>query len=353
MLLRVTAQATAGSAPMIPALARALAAALATCLVVSCAGTSVAPSPSASPRAARGVWNVSGSVTAARSGSAIAGVTVVAYRAEQDACCSDSGSTVTDRGGRYALSLPVGDYRIHFKPAPGSQLGPQWWQGGAYLLTAAKVSVKADVTGVDATLSAGEVISGSVVQRVGRSPLPAVGVFVYESFGPLTDQRLVTHTRTDTAGRYSAAVPAGTFRVSFVPPAQSGVVAQWWPNAVLAVQAGDITVPGAGRDYDIAMAPGVLITGRVRDARTGAALARVRVLAVIGCCDTVAISFTDNTGVYQLFVGSGTYRVYFLPAADSGYREAWWRNAAAYAGSADVLVGDSSVRGIDADLERR
>jgi hypothetical protein len=296
---------------------------------------------------------VTGSVTSGATTAAVAGVTVVAYRAEQDACCNEHGVALTDRTGRYSLSLPSGLYRIHFKPAPGLRLAPQWWRNDRFFHGASKLSVDGDVAGIDATLGEGQVVSGSVTYQVNDAPSRGVGVLVYESLGPGADQGLVTHGWTDGAGRYSVTVPAGTFRLNFVPPENAPSVFQWWPAAATFDLASDVTVSGDRSGINIALPPGVTITGRVTDARTGAPLSRANVVAVIGCCDIVGVAYTDSSGAYKLLVQSGTYRMYFYPAPDSGYQIMWWKNAADYNGSAEVLVAEVPVSGIDAALEKQ
>ena len=168
--------------------------------------------------------SISGKVTDS-GGLPIAGVTVQVY----DAHDNSVSFGYTDNSGNYlAQALPTGNLKVSFQ---GSAVGyvNKVYGGTFYLSEAAAVPVTAPglTTGINATLSLGGTISGTVTGS-GGLPLSGITVEVYD-----TNSGVIATTYTDAKGSYTATgIPAGSFKVAFYAVSRNGgggrTTARWF-----------------------------------------------------------------------------------------------------------------------------
>jgi hypothetical protein len=156
---------------------------------------------------------VSGTVTAAATGLPVAGVEVWVESEE-----GFEGRGVTDAAGRYtAEGLPAGQYYAYFYPEEsGLELVGQSYPDRTYseehgIFT---VGAKAHVTGIDAALSVGGQIHGTVRSASSGSPLGGVEICLTEAARVGSRGCLVT----GASGAYEfRGVWAGSWKVAFSP----------------------------------------------------------------------------------------------------------------------------------------
>jgi uncharacterized repeat protein (TIGR01451 family) len=150
---------------------------------------------------------ITGSVTAEGSGVPLADVEV---------CVEGWNCALTDGDGRYDLhySLSTRSYKVEFADLRGVYAG-EYYNNKPSASTADPVAVVGTQTtrDINAALSAGGHITGTVTISGSGAPLFDIKVTVYRSNGASWDK--VDTTYTDSTGRYTIALPSGTYRVKF------------------------------------------------------------------------------------------------------------------------------------------
>jgi hypothetical protein len=171
---------------------------------------------------------VSGTVTTVdAAGVGLAGASVTAV----DSSDSYVAGTTTDTNGNYSIvGLATGSYRIQFQAPYGDSHASQFWKNAATFgkATAVAVSATTVTSGINASLTAGATISGTVVDT-GTPPAPIAYAIVeaHTSSGAY-----VASTEADQNGNYTLAnLPAGTFVVEFDGTDGGAYVSSWWQNA--------------------------------------------------------------------------------------------------------------------------
>jgi putative cell wall-binding protein len=265
---------------------------------------------------ARGGW-ISGTVTQADGVTPLPSAAISFWDPVADDYVGDSA--YTDQNGRYvSTGLPPGDYDVLI-----SAWGyvSQWFDNASDITDAHAVTVTSGVgaDGIDASLSSGANISGTVTNADG----PVADVLV--SISDANDV-WVASAETDEAGKYSSTglVP-GAYRVQFFP--QSGLsLPEWYDDATdfssataVTIPAIDSSVPGIDAVLDI----GGGISGKVTDAATGDPLEGICLRAEpTGDGDAAVYSrweCSDSTGAYLLEgLPAGSYRVYFSGEEENG-----------------------------------
>lgn len=153
---------------------------------------------------------ISGAVTATSTGLPVSGVSVTIY---------DSGGNVvtgtsTGSDGSYT-SPPLlgGSYKVGFSTSVS--LAFQYFNGQSTLTAANAVAVApgANTPGVNAQLSAGGTMSGTVTDASSHAALPSVGVDLLDSAGHVLDSATTGPDGTYTMG----GIPTGSYHVEFVP----------------------------------------------------------------------------------------------------------------------------------------
>jgi hypothetical protein len=277
---------------------------------------------------------VSGRVTAVDSGL---GVPTYVYIHDATDAYNAVGY-VRDDGRYFAGGLPPG---THFAIAEASGVylaqlyqGLPCPQGACDPTTGTAIPAVKNVvtTGIDFALPRGGQIAGQVVDQASGAPLEGTAVLVYDDSG-----RIAASFQTGSDGRFSTQVglETGTYFALADPgrPPHLPVLYQGRPcfdrqcdptgGTAIAVVAGATTA-----NVDFALPRGGSISGRVRDATTGTAVAgEVDLLDARG--SYVASTNTDGNGEYVV-VGlvPGSYAVQARPAAP--YLEMLYDNLPCY-----------------------
>src|SRR5260221_4123138 len=106
-------------------------------------------------------------------GKGLPGICVTASTHTANSASADF--TFTGRGGRYRFDLGRGMWEVSFANDCGAKYAPQWWKhvGSSAKATALHLRRGRHVTGIDARLVIGGVITGTV--RAGRPSGPGLG----------------------------------------------------------------------------------------------------------------------------------------------------------------------------------
>ncbi len=227
-----------------------------------------------------------------QAGLAVAGATVDIYLS------SGSGGTttvLTGATGVFSAVIAGGTYTLEFRPTTASGLAPKRMEGVV-------VAVTTNVGIV--TLLPGFAVSGTVRNSAGVG-LVSADINVYEV---ATGAKLFTpNDLTIAGGAFSVIVPAGLYNVRAAPPAGQILVAQLLVN---------VTVAAATNLGIIVLPPGVILSGTVVTATTGAPLASVDLDvddAVTGQRIQTPGDNTNAAGVFSVIVPTGTFTVSFDP----------------------------------------
>lgn len=206
----------------------------------------------------------------------------------------------TDASGFYNVCVLPGVYHVTYAPPPGTRL-------------MGKVVPNVDLTGdrgreLDVVLDFGTVVSGTV-RTTGGAPLGGVDVDVDR----LSGGRVFTpDDKSDAAGVFRVVVADGGYRLRFEPPPG----ARWQGLQV------DSFIVSRDTTLEATLSAGVLLSGRVRAASSGAGLDQVDVdlrWRDTGIKIFVANNSTDVQGEYVVAVPLGDFDVRFVPPAGSRF----------------------------------
>lgn len=178
------------------------------------------------------------------------------------------GCTETDEAGSYRLgSLPPGQYKVGFWGRNGSaDYASQYYDGGAGPDQAVPISVTAGatVTGINATLTKGAKVTGTVIAAATRATLDGIPVCLFGATAPRPSQCV----RTGPGGVYAlAGIQPGDYQVGFSLTSaeiggeaglseNDGYVAQYYRGAAGRSGAQILALSGEGvtTDVDAALA---------------------------------------------------------------------------------------------------
>ena len=259
---------------------------------------------------------ISGRVTDADSGGGIAGVSVGASRQDDD---TPDGWATTSADGTYTTTaLYTGVCEVRFDPpAPYYEESYDNHQAGQDL-TPISVTIGTTTGGIDADLTVGHVISGTVTGAEG-APLEHVRVQAYEE----TDSWASETSYTDGSGKYQLGpLRPATYRVFFEP--QDNHVGEWYQDAPSHPDAQALYLTGHLTDVDAELDLGARITGTVTGP-DGLPVNDVDVsVYAVGREEDVASATTDAQGRYATDPGlaPGSYEVEF--DAPPGYTSVWY-----------------------------
>ncbi len=203
---------------------------------------------------------VSGEVTTVDAPSVgLAGAQVIAVDSSDNYV---TGATADGNGDYSIVGLAPGTYRIQFVPPYGDSHASQFWKNSATFTKATPVTVSGTsaTTGIDATLTAGATISGTVVDTA--TPAVPIPYAIVEVLTP--NGTYVLSNEADANGNYTLTnVPAGTFVVEFDGTDGGAYTSSWWKNASKLSSATKIkvTLGGAVTGIDGTMAPAYLTPG--------------------------------------------------------------------------------------------
>lgn len=151
-----------------------------------------------------------------------------------------AGGTCVAAGTTYTVGgLRPGAYLVQFRPQ-GPFIG-EWYEdaSSAEAATPVVVTGTSTTTNVDATLSPGRTIRGSVAGPDGliRYSCP---VSVYSAAGSF-----LTTACTDEQGRYqTSGLPAGDYRLQFTYYSASGPISEWYDDKI-SIETADVVTVGA------------------------------------------------------------------------------------------------------------
>lgn len=267
----------------------------------------------------------------------------------------------TDADGHYTIGgIPGGTYHVAFYTWNNSAYTPEFYNNKrtwseANLIT---ITPPAALTGIDAALTRGASISGTVISDEDGLPL----VDVYVLIQTLNGDGWAAYT--DSEGRYSFnSLPPDTYRLKFIPsrsgdPRTQNYVQEYYKDAVYETDATLITL-AAGQNavnYNASLAIGARITGQVTAAVGGLPVPNVRVEAYLvenGSRDYLGDTYTDETGSYALSgLSGGDYYVYFRPDRNTDFIAESYNNKVYWQEGDLVTVPErTEVNNINASLE--
>lgn len=304
--------------------------------------------------------------TVAGAGAPVAGVEVTATSADTSGRWVEPVTAVSAADGTYRLGgLEAGEYVVEFSDFDGVW-AQQYWQGASDRAAATLLEVAPGeaVDGVDANLSAGGAISGTMTEATAEGSAPAAAAYFdvlrKNSAG---DWERVTSDQADTAGGYEVSgLPAGEYTVLSYGSSSALWATTYYGGVYFKEEASTAAVAAeeTTTGIDIETAPGVAVSGSVIDEDGGPATGVATQLL-----------FEREPGVWvepELFGGAGdeiSYRLGGLPPGDYivkfhdttdaavPYVTQYWQNAATQ-DAATVLEAPDGGRfeGINAVMTR-
>src|SRR5215467_5589949 len=305
----------------------------------------------AQPAAASSRPSISGVVTNA-AGKGLIGVCVTA--SSHTANSAFATGTATGRGGHYRLPLSAHVWKVSFANGCGGKYAPQWWKHAKSAPKATPIRLRkgSHITGIDARLVVGGVITGTV--RAGSPKgrgLRGVCVFA-EGSGRAAGifQQAVSHA----GGSYRiTGLGTGPYRVQFF--AECGTKGSYLDRSVKAAATDGKTTAGV----NTFLVPAAEIRGTVTAAAGGTPLAGICVFAlpVTGQQGNVLVALeqTGKNGGYTITgLPHGKYIVSFSGGCGNrGSYAPQYYNGQAQAAAANLvrLATGQHVTGIDARMQ--
>lgn len=289
--------------------------------------------------------SISGTVTDEH-GQPLAGICVSAS-AE-----SSGGSDQTDVSGAYTITaLATREYRLYLYDCNSPRrYSSEYYDDTRDYSSADLVAVTAGagVTGIDADLSLGGSISGTVTDEAGQ-PLAGICVSANGDAWGATDQ-------TDASGIYAiTTMPPGEYRMHFSDcNSPRRFVSEWHSDRLDYATADPISV-GEGAEIagvDAALALGGAIAGTVTDA-AGGPLDDVCVRAKPPGSGESTWGYTDASGVYEVGgLRAGQYKVQFIDCRNPRVYLDEWYDDHPYDGGVELVTvaAGQTTEGIDAEL---
>ena len=260
---------------------------------------------------------IAGTITDAVSGHVVGGVEVEAISSGG----GSSGYHVSASDGTYRIGgLSAGSYKVEFVPytSSNSAYTTQYYNGVTSLASATSVSVSLGQTtsGINATLSGGGSVSGTVDGGSSATPLSGVSVYLYST----SYQYYGTATTDANGGFFFGGIPAGSYIAYFNSPS-SAYTSEYYGDTTNGSSATSFTVTAGQATTGInATLPAYgAVSGTVTDASTQAGVAGITVAVLSSYGWQVASAVTGTGGAYTVVgVPSGTYTVQFAPIGTGG-----------------------------------
>jgi hypothetical protein len=315
-------------------------------LPVAAAGTSYAA----------GDWpatgSISGRVTAADTGAPIAGV-LLRLRSEDS---TSLWGGPTDAAGNYSIAgLANGRWTLEFDPPDGSLYFPESYNNRTEGAQPDRVIVAfgAAVSGIDAALERGGIVSGRVTGfDTGLSGIEG-WVRIYNS-----SNLVVVAQPVDRGGNYRVApLPAGRYRAEFSASSRAYAPSFSGGGATLAEATPFDVTAGGTSTVDAVLPRSAVIRGTVTAEDTGAPLAGLQVTIYDTVGSTVMILTTGSDGVFSSAngnrgIGAGVYRLAFGTESATPYLGEFYNNRASLATADGVSVTTGQTLSVDVSLAR-
>lgn len=300
---------------------------------------------------------VSGKVTDAATGAPVSGahVYVNEYGGGYPSYVYTNYAT-TDANGNWSIpGFATGTYQVQFAPPYPSNYASQYYNAviGEDPPTPLTLTAGSTTSNIDAALSAGGQISGTVTDGTTGSAAPGVGVAAYDQAG-----EQFAYANTDSSGHYSLTglAPSASYRVEFFPGPGSSLASQFYTSGAtlqtatpVAVMVGQTTA-----NIDETLGEGGSIAGVVTDAATGFPLGGDNVLLTDDSGNQVYANMdgvsTEPDGSYDFTnLPPGSYKVEFSSEGALGFQFYSHASTLSTATSVTVSAGQA-VTNIDAAL---
>jgi len=292
---------------------------------------------------------ISGEVTDATSKAPVEKIEVCATEVAGDVF---DGCASTNSAGQYTIfGLLAGKYTVEFFTEEANYIA-QYYNDKSAAAEAETVSVSDNATtsGINAAMTAGGQISGTVTSSATKAAVNGTRVCADERAGELIERC----ASTNSTGEYTiVGLPTGEYTVEF--KASSGAYfAQYYNSKSSSSEADAVDVTaGAKTDHIDAAMLGGQITGKVTGASSDGALEGIEVCAsetgngLFGNCAS-----TNAAGEYTIpGLATGEYVVAFYPNSSVNYLTQYYNGKVTEREADPVSVTDSATTtGIDAAL---
>jgi hypothetical protein len=312
----------------------------------------LAPAGSLESALGSGSGEISGTVTAAASKAALAGIEVCAYSTLSEIGVElGEHCAMSNAAGEYAVSgLSAAEYTVEFYSL-GGEYATQYYDEEASFLEATKVPLAegAAVSGIDADMVAAGEITGTVT--TGGAPLEDIKVCAVE----IGDEFIAQCTSSGPTGGYTISrLPAAEYTVDFYSLSGSYVTQYYDDKSSLAgatkvpVTAGAVTA-----EIDAAMVVAGEIGGTVTDALSNTSLENIKVCAYeSGGEALVQCTSTSASGEYTISrLAAAEYTVGFS-AVNGEYLTQYYSDKPSLAEAVKVTVANAATTAnIDAAMQ--
>lgn len=301
-----------------------------------------------------GTAHIKGTVTSAGTGKPIQGIEACASNEEAFECA------ITGVNGEYDIpNLAAGTYRVSFVAPFESELNYlyQYYNNKSSYVEATPVAVTSGgtVSPINASMHEGGQIAGKVTDAKSKVGIEGIQACAY---GTGAEEFVEACAKTNASGEYHIrGLVTDSFKVAFSRPYNSALnyLPQYYNGKSTYEEAEPVSVTAGTTTSGInaALSEGAQITGRVTDASTKAAIAKIFVCvsgtAIGGCSETNASGEYDIGGLV-----TGQYRVEFQPTFESGlnYLRQYYNGMTNYyeATLVPATVG-ATTSGIDAAMQ--